>query len=181
MKKWFLALLLIVSHLDAEEVVEKDLGFRIIFPDLPGWTTVQRREIGDTRSGWFSHFEGEKSADRLTTVITVSLDRRPNGETFLEFAQLWHNQQFGPKSGDVEPRALKISGHEACEFSDTQTDRSGNAAYLRTVLVRAGDVTYAATFITSDRAKLKANVGTGFLESLQLLELQKAPVWPGAH
>ncbi|EDY17170.1 hypothetical protein CfE428DRAFT_5352 [Chthoniobacter flavus Ellin428] len=178
MKKWLLALFLIATSLHAAEVVEKDLGFRIVFPDLPGWTHVQRRELGETRSGWFSHFDGEKPADRLTAVITVSFEHSPETATFLKFVQLWHKQQFGTKAEEFKPHAFKVNDHDACEFSDTQIDHSGHPAYLRTVLVRAGDVTYAATFITSDPANLKVAAGSGFLDSLQLMELQKAPAWP---
>ena len=167
MTRYLLLIAALTVGLHAREISNAKLRFKIAFPDAPGWSTVNRESQGTEAQSW----SAESQAARL--VLIFSAINNPPTEVkpaFKDQAAAWEKQMMPRFTRKISSRFAMLAGHEAYELVATIENEKMGVLYYSIWMMPVGKLTYGATILSDDRAKLTGETATAFLDSLEITE-----------
>jgi len=163
MNRYLLVFAILAASLHAKEVSDNKLGFKIIFPDAPGWSPLEYRKSNEVQS-WSV---GNQASAQMLSFMVIDAPMPNARPTFKKNAEEWGQGMMTRFSHKLSSQFTKLAGHDAYELV-TSTKNGAVELYFSNWMLQAGDTTYGITIVAKDLSKLTDDTATTFLRSLQI-------------
>jgi hypothetical protein len=153
-------------ELHAREVKSVKLGFKIMFPDAPGWSTATHKaqELGS--ESWTAESEAARLVLIFTVIDTPASDTNP---TFKQKAADWEKGMMTHFTRKISARFARLAGHDAYELVAALEDEQMKV-YYSIWMMPVGKHTYGVTIMADNPVKLGGDTAAAFLDSLEIAE-----------
>jgi hypothetical protein len=167
MTRYLLLVAALAVGLQAREISNAKLRFKIVFPDAPGWSTVTHKSQGIGSQSWTAESQAARLVLIFSTIDPLTPEVRP---TFKEQAAAWEKGMMEHFTRKISSRFAKLAEHDAYELVATVEVENTAVFYYSIWMMPVGDLTYGVTILSDDRAKLVGDTAAAFLDSLEITE-----------
>ncbi len=166
MTRYLFLFIALAVGLNAREIKNARFGFKVVFPDEPGWSTVAHKSPSPESQSWSAESEAARLVFIFTALATPESEAK---STFQERAAAWEKGMMTHFTRKISGRFARLAGHDAYELVAVVEDEQMKV-YYSIWMMPVGKFTFGVTIMADNQAKLGGEAAGAFLDSIEITE-----------